>query len=424
MLISLIHQVDPMTIQRPRGTRDFLPQDMARRRHLEKRLRQVVGRWGYQEVVTPTFENLELFTMKSGEGIVGELYNFTDKGDREMTLRPELTAPVMRMFVNEMQALPRPLKLFYFENCFRYERPQKGRFREFWQFGVELIGSEGPDADAEVIALANAMLEVAGIQGYLHVGYLGIIRHVLSSLEVEQQGKIMRLVDKKDDKGLDDYLEEINAPIDLRMKLLGLISLTGTEAVSKARNLLGPIPEIDTFQQILTLLDAYSIDYTIDFGIARGLDYYTGMVFEVYADGLGAQKQVCGGGSYKLIQLFGGGDVPSTGFGLGFDRIMEIYDIEPVPQKTVVMITTESTRINAIPVASKLREYVPVYLDIMNRTFKAQLSYANNIGARYALILGDREVAQGLFTFKDMESGVQESFTLDEIILKLTGESN
>jgi histidyl-tRNA synthetase len=413
-----------MTIQKPRGTRDFLPQDMARRRHLENRLRRVVNRWGYHEVVTPTFENLELFTMKSGEGVVGELYNFTDKGDREMTLRPELTAPVMRMFVNEMQAMPRPLKLFYFENCFRYERPQKGRFREFWQFGVELIGSEGPDADAEVIALATAMLEVAGIKGDLHVGYLGIIRHVLSPLEVEQQGKIMRLVDKKDDNGLDDYLEGINAPIDLRLKLLGLISLTGSEAVSKARNLLGSIPELDTFQQILTLLDAYGIDYTIDFGIARGLDYYTGMVFEVYAEGLGAQKQVCGGGSYKLIQLFGGGDVPSTGFGLGFDRIMEIYDIEPELQNTVVMITTESTRINAVPVACKLREYVPVYLDIMNRNFKTQLSYANNIGARYALILGDREVAQGLFTFKDMESGIQESLTLNEVILKLTGENH
>lgn len=239
-----------MTIQKPRGTRDFLPQEMVRRRYLENRLREVVGRWGYQEVVTPTFEHLELFTLKSGEGVVGELYNFKDKGDREMTLRPELTAPVMRMFVNEMQALPRPLKLFYFENCFRYERPQKGRFREFWQFGVELIGSEGPDADAEVISLATAMLEVAGIKGDLHVGYLGIIRHVLSSLEVEKQGKIMRLVDKKDDMGLDYYLEEINAPTDLRMKLFGLISLTGSEAISKASNLLGPIPEIDTFQQI------------------------------------------------------------------------------------------------------------------------------------------------------------------------------
>lgn len=412
-----------MTIQKPRGTRDFLPQDMTRRRYLEGRLRQVVDRWGYHEVVTPTFEHLELFTMKSGEGVVGELYNFMDKGDREMTLRPELTAPVMRMFVNEMQALPRPLKLFYFENCFRYERPQKGRFREFWQFGVELIGSEGPDADAEVIALATAMLGVAGIQGDLHVGYLGIIRHVLSPLEIEQQGRIMRLVDKKDDKGLDDYLEEINVPASLRMQLLELISLTGSEAVSKASSLLGLIPELDAFQRILTLLDAYGVDYTIDFGIARGLDYYTGMVFEVYAEGLGAQKQVCGGGSYKLIQLFGGGDVPSTGFGLGFDRIMEIYEVEPVPQNTVVIITTASTRINAIHVACKLREHVPVYIDIMDRNFKAQLSYANNIGANYALILGDRELAQGLFTLKDMESGNQESLSLNDIIAKLTGES-
>lgn len=313
-----------MKITKPRGTRDFLPEDMENRRYVENIIRDVVTKWGYSEIMTPTFEHLDLFTLKSGDAIVGEIYNFTDKGNREMALRPELTAPVMRMYVNEMQATPKPLKLFYFENCFRYERPQKGRYREFWQFGVELIGSRQADADAEVIALAMSILNALDIDGKLNVGHLGIIRYILKELDIEQQSQIMRYVDKKDDMGLDDYLDNINAPADLRRNLFELIGISGEDAIIKAKEITGSIPELEAFRKIIELLDAYEIKYTIDFGIARGLDYYTGMVFEIYAKDLGAQNQICGGGSYQLIQLFGGGDVPSTGFGIGFDRIMEV----------------------------------------------------------------------------------------------------
>ncbi|QLC50410.1 histidine--tRNA ligase [Methanolobus zinderi] len=408
-----------MKISRPRGTRDFLPEDTRRRRNVENILRNVVRNWGFSEIITPTFEKLDLFTLKSGEGIVGELYNFTDKGDREMTLRPELTAPVMRMYVNEMQANQRPLKLFYFENCFRYERPQKGRFREFWQFGVELIGSNKPDADAEVIALASEMLSAVGIKGSLHVNHLGVIRNLLSILEPEHQSKIMRLVDKKDDTGLVDYLEDIDAPGHLRLELMELISLTGDEAIERARQIVGDIPELDEYQELLDLLDAYGVEYIIDFGIARGLDYYTGMVFEIYAEGLGAQNQVCGGGSYQLIKLFGGGDVPSTGFGLGFDRIMEVCEIEPDDEKPVVIIAKDSTRLEAVKVATRLREHMPVYVDLMKRNFKAQFSYANNIGAHHVVIIGENEVEAGKVTLKDMDSGEQELLELEEVIQRI-----
>ncbi|MEA1985325.1 MAG: histidine--tRNA ligase [Euryarchaeota archaeon] len=409
-----------MKISKPRGTRDFLPEETARRRHVEGIMRHVVNNWGYHEIITPTFEKLDLFTLKSGEGIVGELYYFKDKGDREMTLRPELTAPVMRMYVNELQATPRPLKLFYFENCFRYERPQKGRFREFWQFGVEVIGSKQTDADAEVIALASEMVMAAGIQGDLHVGHLGIIRYILQDLGSEEQTTIMRLVDKKDDAGLDEYLETINASADLRRNLLELICLSGEDAVVKARQITGKIKELDRFEELLTLLDAYGVSYNIDFGIARGLDYYTGMVFEIYAEGLGAQNQVCGGGSYQLIQLFGGGDVPSTGFGLGFDRIMEICEIEPDRAANIVVIATDETRPDAIRIATTMRETMPVYLDLMKRNFKTQLSYANNMNADYVVIVGKREVEAGQVTLKDMHSGDQTQLSLGEAIRQIT----
>ncbi|MBP2031082.1 histidyl-tRNA synthetase [Methanohalophilus levihalophilus] len=405
-----------MKISKPRGTRDFLPEETAHRRHVESIMRNVVTHWGYHEIITPTFEHLDLFTLKSGEGIIGEIYNFTDKGDRDLSLRPELTAPAMRMYVNGMQSRPLPLKLFYFENCFRYERPQKGRFREFWQFGVEVIGSKSPHADAEVIALAEKMVESAGIKGDIHVGHLGVIRHILQELDGEEQTRIMRFVDKKDDKGLDDYLESINATAELREQLFELVSISGENAIEKAREIVGSLPELDRFELLLDLLEGYGVDFSVDFGIARGLDYYTGMVFEIYAEGLGAQNQVCGGGSYQLIQLFGGGDVPSTGFGIGFDRIMEVCTLEPKPIPGVVVVATDDTRIEAIDIATKLREYVPVYLDIMERNFRNQLSHANNVEADYVVIVGKKEVEAGKVTLKEMASGEQGLTTLDEAL--------
>ncbi|MCJ7640177.1 MAG: ATP phosphoribosyltransferase regulatory subunit, partial [Euryarchaeota archaeon] len=165
-------------LARPRGTRDLLPADMRRRRFVESRFKDVAERWGYREVATPAFEPLELFTLKSGEAIVDELYSFTDKGGRSLALRPELTAPVARLYVNELQATPKPLKLYYFGDCFRYERPQSGRYRQFWQFGIELIGSALPEADAEVIALAQRMLASVELDANIHVGSLDVLRAI------------------------------------------------------------------------------------------------------------------------------------------------------------------------------------------------------------------------------------------------------
>jgi len=169
-------------IERPRGTRDFLPEEMEKRRVIERKLREIAESFGYREVSTPTFEHSELFKLKSGEGIVEEMYVFRDKSDRELALRPELTAPITRLFVNECSNLPKPLRFYYFGNCFRYERPQKGRYREFWQFGVELIGSDSYLADAEVIVLADKMLKSFGIDYELHIGHVGILRTALGFL--------------------------------------------------------------------------------------------------------------------------------------------------------------------------------------------------------------------------------------------------
>lgn len=415
-----------MAISKPRGTRDFLPEEMARRRNIELKLREVIQKWGYGEIVTPAFEELELFTLKSGQGVIGELYNFTDKGGREMTLRPELTAPVMRAYVNEMQSFSRPIKLFYFENCFRYERPQKGRYREFWQFGAELIGSSKPEADAEVIALAMTMINAVGIKGDLNIGNLSVLRHLLTQItnDATVSGQIMRYIDKKEYENLDAYLGELNVAADMTDKIHKIISLSGKDgfaATENARKVVGDLPELDAFEKTLTLLVAYGVtDYTVNFGVARGLDYYTGIVFEIYAEGLGAQKQICGGGSYKLISLFGGGDVVSTGFGIGFDRIMEICDLPAGTSETIVLIAKPETQIKSIEAAKKLRPYVTVLTDVMGRNFKMQMEYANTVNADYVLIIGEKELESGLLSLKNMKSGEQVSLSLENLILKFS----
>jgi len=168
-----------MELQKPRGTRDFLFDDMKKRKLVENTMRRVFETYGYQEIKTPIFEDLSLFTLKSGEGIIEEIYNFQDKGGRDLALRPELTAPVARLYLNNLQKAPRPIKMYYFGSCFRYERPQAGRFRQFWQLGCELIGGKSPDSEAEIIAMAAQCLGELELEDYqIHLGNLGILRGI------------------------------------------------------------------------------------------------------------------------------------------------------------------------------------------------------------------------------------------------------
>ncbi len=447
-----------MTIQRPRGTRDFLPDDAWRRSTVRKAMQKVLERWGYQEIATPTFEHLELFTIKSGESVLDEIYSFKDKGGRDLALRPELTAPVMRMYVNELQNVAKPLRLYYYGSCFRYERPQRGRFREFWQFGAELIGGKRPDSDAEVIALADQMLKSVNIRGDIHVGYLGLIRSMLRKIEPEHRPEIMRMVDKKEHENLRTYLQRIGAE---NIGLMELIDLKGRDAMDKAIEISQAIADIEDksisssnikpaqpvshasaegrmsartgrdvkaerkledFRKTVELLDSYGVDVVIDFEIVRGLEYYTGTVFEIYAEGLGAQSQICGGGTYELAGLFGGVETSSTGFGLGFDRIMEIVQIDELRRSPVVLAYTPDVKLEAARLAKRLREHMPVVLDVMGRSLAAQLKAAGGSGAKHVIIVGENELKSGKLTLKNMETGMQVSLPLEEIAERLAGE--
>jgi len=408
-------------IERPRGTRDFLPDEMEKRRAIEVRFREIAESYGYREIATPTFEHLELFTIKSGESIVEEIYAFKDKSGRDLALRPELTAPAMRLFINECSVMPRPLRFYYFGNCFRYERPQKGRYREFWQFGVELIGSERVEADAEVIILAYRMLKSLNINFDLQIGHVGILRSILENVDEEKSSKIMRLIDKKDYDGLASYMDEVKIPEDVQENVFQVSALHGgREVLNEAEGFTGR-ENLQYLNGLCDILDSTEIEYTINLGIARGLDYYTGMVFEIYAEGLGAQKQICGGGRYRLAHLFGGEDVPSTGFAIGFDRVSEICKISAERRKLVVIVNFPDTLKESLEIAEKLRSAgLRVVSDVMGRNVRRQLSHASDIGADYAIIVGKKEINEGAVGVKDLHTGIQKSVAINELTEYLT----
>jgi len=444
-----------MTIQRPRGTRDFLPEEMQRRGQAKEAMQDILERWGYREVATPTFEHLDLFTLKSGPSVIEEIYSFKDKGGRDLALRPELTAPVMRMYVSELQNSPRPQRLWYFGNCFRYERPQKGRFREFWQMGAEIIGGARQDSEAEAVALAEEMLKSVGVSGDIHIGYLGLIRSILRRIEAKHRSSVMRMIDKKEREALSSLLEDIGCS---HLGLLELIDCKGMNALNLARQIsedlrsepeqkesLDPAPgrggddpagmpsaqagrgsaregrtveaelNLGDFEEMVDLLQAYGVHFTIDFEIVRGLEYYSGTVFEIYAQGLGAQKQICGGGTYELASLFGGKETSSTGFGLGFDRIMEIVEMDSNCLAPLVLAFTPDVKKEAASIACILRKSIPTVMDVMGRGLGAQIKAAAGSGADYVVILGRDEIDSGKLTLRDMRGGEQESLSLAEI---------
>ncbi|MCQ2053267.1 MAG: histidine--tRNA ligase, partial [archaeon] len=368
-------------IQRPRGTRDFLPDDMERRKYYENILRKVAKTFGFREVSTPIFEDIELFTLRSGPNILNELYNFRDKGDREIALRPEMTAPVIRMFVNEMSNEPKPIKMFYFGQCFRYERTQSGRYREFFQFGAELIGNPNPETDAEIIAMAASMVKSIGLKKYqLKIGHIGILKQKIIDAGVpkEHMAKVLQKLDKKLYDEAESLLTGMGVENNIITDIFELTKVVGGEEVlSKISGDAG-----DYLKKVVDTLSAVGIDdILIDLGVVRGLDYYTGIVFEIEAPSLGAEKQICGGGSYSLSELFGGEKVFSTGFGLGFDRVLlaitkegQTYQSENIT--AYVLPASDDVKIDAYRVAMMLRsEGITTDVEIMGRKIAKALKY-------------------------------------------------
>lgn len=431
-----------MEFTRPRGTRDFLFDEMRERKKCENTLRKVFETYAYQEIKTPLFEDLKLFTTKSGDQIVDQLYNFTDKSNREITLRPEITAPVARLYINELQKTAKPIKLYYFGSCFRYERPQKGRFRQFWQFGCELIGAKSPEGEAEAIAMAEQSLENLGIDSAeIHINHLGIIRGLFNHFKISSdiQEEIMALIDKGDKDLLESELTNDKNPLieinELSQILIKLVDFVGKdEVLNDLENLISKYDEtfesLNEFKKLINLLKSFKVsNYTLNLGIARGLDYYTGIVFEIYVPELGAQKQIAGGGSYNLVELFGGEKVESTGFAFGFDRLMNaiennrsktnnsesIIEEDSIIDVFVAPISNE-TREKSFEIGQKIRSLgIPTEIDLSRKKFKKLLNTANKLNAKYVILVGKDDLDKNSVTIKDMISGNQELVAIEDI---------
>ena len=415
----------------PRGTRDFNPEEMEKRRHVQKTMTSTFKSFGYEEIQTPTFENLELFTAKSGDTIVDELYSFKDKGDRELALRPELTAPAIRFYVEKMQMEPKPLKLFYFGNCFRYDRPQKGRYREFWQAGCEIIGSDTPETYAELIAMAYDVLKNAGLKNInLKIGNLTILQSIFTNLgfSKEVQKDIIPLIDKSQFEDIFEVLSNANISTDNINYFLSLLDKTDIKKIRELiKNDESLKDELSNMEIVLDLLkNSFNIkDYQIDLGIVRGLDYYKGLVFEIDAPVLGAEKQLCGGGVYDLVTLFGGKDTPTAGFAIGFDRTVlaleiEKYEFPAFKIQVYIIPFNEVTIKKSIEIAQDLRnEGILTDVDLLRRGIGKSLKYANAKSAKYAIIIGPDELEKDSVTLRDMKTGDQELLKIKDTISRL-----
>lgn len=409
----------------PRGTADQLPSEISLWHHVQRTFQQEVELWGYQEIRTPMFEETSLFERTSGdtsEVVTKQMYTFLDKGGRSITLRPEGTAPVMRAVI-ENRLLPPSgqLRLWYFIQNFRYERPQSGRLRQHHQLGLELIGGKGPGADAEVIEVVCRVLDRLGMgenrvllnsigraetRQRFRDALLGFLGAWLTDQPEDERRKIeknpLRLFDSKDPS-----VQEL-------MQSAPLVTDYLEDASKNHRD------------SLIQLLDEAGVNYVFDPRLVRGLDYYTDTVFEVQSTKLGAQSSLCGGGRYDgLISEIGGQDTPSVGFGMGVERLLIAMKesgcvFPPAPVPLAVVAQTPELAAAARGLARKLRgEGHTVVLDSDMRQTKHQMKQADRLGARIVLILGDQEAAEGKVILKNLETVTQEVLPLEEAVARL-----
>jgi len=414
-------------LTKPRGTRDFTPEEMFKRKYIEDSIRTTFNNFGYKEVQTPIFEKLELFTAKSGETIIEEIYSFTDKGGRELALRPELTAPVIRFYIEKLQMEPKPLKLFYFGNCFRYDRPQKGRYREFKQAGCEIIGADTPESYAELITVAYKILKNIGLKNIkLNIGNLNVLSSMFKilSLNKENQKYLTPLIDKSLYEDIYEALQDFGAK---NKEITEFLEVLQTSDINKVKNFIkkdeAAMQEISKLEEILDLLKT-SFDvknFQIKMSIVRGLDYYKDVVFEIEAPDLGAEKQLCGGGAYELISLFGGKESPTAGFAIGFDRTIlalenEKFKLPAMELDTYVIPVNDEMIKKSLEIAHDLRNTnISTDIDLLRRGISKSLKYASAINARKVIIIGPKELEKNSVTIRDMKTGEQETVEISNI---------
>ena len=410
-------------IKKPRGTEDILPNDSKIWRLIENTAHEICAKYGYKEIRTPVFEDTSLFSRGVGDTtdvVQKEMYTFNDKGGRSITLRPEGTASLVRSYIeNSLYANPQPTKLYYLISCYRYEKPQSGRLREFHQFGLECFGSDSSATDAEIITLAFDFFKTLGVKDLsLNLNSIGC-----EKCKPKYNEELKQYFSSHIDKLCDTCKDRLEKN---PMRIIDCKSPVCQEVCADAPRMIDYLCEdCDShFNQLTSYLDKLNIKYAIDPNIVRGLDYYTKTVFEITSDALGAQSTVCGGGRYNgLVEELGGKPTPGIGFAMGIERLILILKSQGIElgESLGPNIFVASIGDNASLTAQKLvydlrNKGLWAERDLCDRSVKAQMKYANKLGACYSIVIGDDEVLNNKASLKNMGTG-------EETVVELSCDS-
>ncbi len=415
-----------LKIQRPKGTQDVVPSQMYKWNTVESIVKEAATNYGFREIRIPTFEETSLFVRSVGDTtdvVQKEMYSVTATGDSQFTLRPEGTAGTIRALIeNGLLNEGFPQKVFYVLSCFRHEKPQAGRLREFHQFGCEMVGTKDPRADAEVIALAKSIIDSAGLKGIkLYINSIGC-----PECRAKYHAALKEYFRSKEDELCDTCRDRLERN---PMRILDCKSPICSEIAKDAPIVLDYLCDEcrEHFEGLQKYLTAMGIEYEINSRIVRGLDYYTKTVFEFVTTDIGAQGTVCGGGRYDgLIETLSGKECPALGFGMGLERLiltMESQGIEFAKEDSCDVYFApmgEAAAIKAMQLTEQLRaDGVSAQCDVVGRGLKAQMKYADKIGTKFTVVIGDSELESGKANIKDMNSGEQVEAPLDESFSKV-----
>lgn len=413
--------------------RDLLPEDTERMRNVEQISREISKLFGYAEIITPILEPYDLLAAKTSEEIRDRMYTFKDLGGRKVALRPEFTASVARLVVNRLRNEPKPIRLFSVGSLYRYDEPQYGRFREFWQANYELFGSSRPEADAEMLLLTNDLLRKLGLKEYqFKVGHAGILKGILNQegLVEEKQNKVRQLLDKKLWTNALLVAREVGVSdngLDTLKSLFKIEDQDPFQSLSKIRDNVeeypGAVDALDNLWKILDLLNdsEEQLNILIKAGFARGLEYYTGLIFESYIPGF--DIALGGGGRYdKLISLFGGESIPAVGVAQGIDRIVLVQkkqkDSSFISKKIDVMIfpINDECMKEVLKISSNLRKQgFSINVGVMGRNIRSALADANRRSVSFVVIVGPKELREGKVVLREMKQGSQTSVKITNL---------
>ena len=406
-----------------KGTKDVLPKDVHKNQYIEATALDIASKFGYKEIRTPVFEHTELFQRGVGDTtdvVQKEMYTFDDKGGRSITLRPEGTAGAIRSYLENglcNEALPQ--KVCYLISCYRYEKPQAGRLREFHQFGVECFGSASPLADAEIIALAKSLFDTLGVKDLsLEINSIGC-----PTCRAEYHKALKEYFSSRKD----ELCNTCKSRLDRNpMRILDCKSPICHEIAEGAPVVIDYLCDEckEHFENVQKYLKAQNIEYTINPQIVRGLDYYTKTVFEFVSNSIGAQGTVCGGGRYDgLVEELGGQHTPSLGFAMGIERLMLLMEAQgcefPEAEKPDLFIVAlgEKATLKAVEIAKDMREEgFSALLDLNQRSVRAQMKYADKLGAKFNVVIGDNEVEAKTAKLKNMQTGEETEINLDTFV--------